>query len=193
MKMRNRFWHMLPAMVLWLMLSVFFWGWIFTFLTDAEPENKLTLFADAPVADATGLAVKLEQELKNDAIRMVKVHPFTYAMLDGEQLRRADVYIVRASHVEEYREWFAPLPAGFVPEGEEDAVLLLEGVPWGLRIYDAAGGTGIAREHIGYHDPSLPDEDFYLMFGKASVHLTANEGGVDDEAVHLAETLLTIP
>ena len=196
MKKVKQLWNLLPAMILWLMLSAFFWGWIFTFLTDTEPENKLTLFVDAAVTDGTGLAVKLEESLLSDTIRMVKVHPFSYAMLDGEQLRCSDAFIVRASHVEEYREWFAPLPSEFAAcadPADASVLLLPDGAPCGLRVYEAATGEGIAAEYISYHDPALPDEDFYLIFGKASVHLTANGGGLDDEAVRLAEAFLSLP
>ena len=194
MKPLKRLWNLLPAMILWGMLSVFLWGWIFTFLTDTQPENKLTLFIDAAVTDGTGLAVQLEETLLDDTISMVKVHPFTYAMLDSEPLRQSDVYIVRASHVEEYREWFAPWSVGFsVKDGSDEALLLLDGAPYGIRVYDAATGTGIGQNFINYHDPALPDEDYYLMLGKASLHLTANEGGLDDRAILLAEAILALP
>ena len=194
MKPMKRLWNLIPAMILWGMLSVFLWGWIFTFLTDTKPENKLTLFVDAAVTDGTGLAVQLEETLLDDTISMVKVHPFTYAMLDSEPLRQSDVYIVSASHVEEYREWFAPWSVGFsAKDGSDDALLLLDGAPYGIRVYDTATGTGIAQAFIDYHDPALPDEDYYLMLGKASLHLTANEGGLDDRAILLAEAILALP
>ena len=194
MKPMKRLWNLIPAMILWGMLSVFLWGWIFTFLTDTQPENKLTLFVDAAVTDGTGLAVQLEETLLDDTISMVKVHPFTYAMLDSEPLRQSDAYLVRASHVEEYREWFAPWSVGFsVKDGSDEALLLLDGAPYGIRVYDAATGTGIAQAFIDYHDPALPDEDYFLMLGKASLHLTANEGGLDDRAILLAEAILSLP
>lgn len=194
MKPAKRLWNLIPAMILWGMLSVFLWGWIFTFLTDTQPENKLTLFVDAAVTDGTGLAVQLEETLLDDTISMVKVHPFTYAMLDSEPLRQSDAYLVRASHVEEYREWFAPWSVGFsVKDGSDEALLLLDGAPYGIRVYDAATGTGIAQAFIDYHDPALPDEDYFLMLGKASLHLTANEGGLDDRAILLAEAILSLP
>ena len=191
MKPLKRLWNLLPAMILWGMLSVFLWGWIFTFLTDTKPENKLTLFIDAAVTDGTGLAVQLEETLLDDAISMVKVHPFTYAMLDGEPLRQSDAYIVRASHVEEYRDWFAPLPEGLTATSPD--LLVLDGLPYGIRVYEAATGTGIAQAFLTYHDPALPEEDFYLMLGKASLHLTANPGGLDDRAILLAEAFLNLP
>lgn len=195
MKTLKKLWHLLPALLLWLMLSVFFWGWIFTFLTDAPAQNKLTLFVDAPVTDATGLAVQLEEGLLNEHIRMVKVHPFTYAMLDGEPLRTADVYIVRAGNVQEYREWFAPLPDGFadaVSAAPED-VLTLDGVALGVRIRRGGEDGGVAAGFVDYRQPGLPEEDFYLMLGKASLHLPGNEAAVDTMALRLAERLLLIP
>lgn len=194
MKKLKRFFDLVPALILWLMLSVFLWGWIFTFLTDTKPENKLSLFVDATVTDGTGLAVKLEETLLDDTIRMVKVHPFTYAMLDSEPLRQADVYLVRASHVEEYREWFAPLPERFADAMRvgEDSLFVLDDTVYGIRIWNGQEGTGIAQSYIDYHDPTLPDEDYYLIFGRESLHLTGNENGLDDQAVLLAETLLFI-
>lgn len=188
MKKLKLLWDLLPAMVLWLMLSVFLWGWIFTFLTDTKPENKLTLFADTAVTDATGLAVRLEETLKDGPIRMVKVHPFTYAMLSSEALRGADVYLVRASHVQEYREWFAPLPEGFAAaqQAQPDALLTADGTTAGLRVYDAAQKTGPAGAYIAYQDASQPEEDFYLFFGNGSTHLD------DGLALRLAEQLLLI-
>ena len=121
-------------------------------------------------------------------------------LLDSEPLRQSDGYIVRASHVEEYRDWFAPLPEGLAQAGTPDGtaiddadLLLLDGAPYGIRVYEAATGEGIAMEQIDYHDPALPDEDFYLLLGKASVHLTDNENGLDNEAIRLAEAILNLP
>lgn len=190
----KRFWDLIPALILWLMLSVFLWGWIFTFLTDTKAENKLSLFVDATLTDGTGLAVQLEETLLDDTIRMVKVHPFTYAMLDSEPLRHADVYLVRSSHVEEYRDWFAPLPEGFADAMlvEEGSILVLEDAAYGIRIWNAAENTGIAQRYIDYHDPALPDEDYYLFFGRESLHLSGNGNGQDNKAVQLAETLLVV-
>ena len=190
---RKRLWNLIPAMLLWAMLSIFFWGWIFTLITDTEPENKLTVFADAAIPDATALAVRLEQEVLGGQIRMVKAHPFTYAMLSSEGLRRSDVYIVRESHLEEYREWFAPLPEGFAAALPALRLWQPEGVPTGILIWDAETGEGAAKTYITYSDPALPDEDCYLLFGAASLHLTGNPGSVDNAALQLAEALLGLP
>ena len=189
----KRLWNLIPAMLLWAMLSIFFWGWIFTLITDTEPENKLTVFVDAAIPDATALAVRLEQEVLGGQIRMVKAHPFTYAMLSSEELRCSDAYIVRESHLEEYREWFAPLPEDFAATLPAARLWQPEGVPTGVLIWDAETGMGAAQSYITYSDPALADEDCYLLFGAASPHLTGNPGSVDDAALQLAETLLSLP
>lgn len=183
MEKLKRFWNLVPALILWLMLSIFLWGWIFTFLTDTAPENKLTLFVDAAVPEATGLAVKLEEIALDDTIRMVKVRPFSYAMLDGEPLRRADLYIVREGNLEEYGDWFAPLPEDFSDIGQ---IWEKDGVPMGVKVYDHETGLGAAAAYITYENPQYPDEDYYLLFGKASAHLK------DGRALPMAMQLLDI-
>lgn len=135
----------LPAMLLWLVISVVLWCWVFTFLTDTAPKNKIALFINAPSCRDTELALVMEKS-KPEAIRMVKVHPFSYAMLDSEQITQADLYILRGSEAEQYGDWFA-----------EDCVRIRKaGQPNGLDAY------------ISF---AAPEEDWYLFIGKNSVHL----------------------
>ena len=68
-----------------------FTGFVFNRITDTAPENKIVLFADCEVQNAPDLAEKLEKEL-DGAVRMVKIHPFTYAMFDSSRLKQADLY-----------------------------------------------------------------------------------------------------
>ena len=180
---------LLPLMLCWAVLSVLVWGWIFTFLTDAPAENKLTVFLDVPAVNNTPLAVLLEEEA-GEGIKMVKVNAFTYAMMDDSEITAADVYIVSASEVETYRDWFRPLP-----EELADAVdvLLLDGEPWGLRIYDGETRTGAALGYVQYTAPGEAEEDHYLFLGGASLHVPGNENAVDAEAVSLVQRLLNIP
>ena len=112
----------IPPMVLIFMASVLLWGFVFTRITDTAPEKKLVLCVDAPVPEATALAVKLE-ETKGSGIRMIQVRPFTYAMLDSTILRTADAYIVKASNLEAYRAWFAPLPATMADAAGEEGLI----------------------------------------------------------------------
>lgn len=180
---------LVPLMLFWAMISVLLWGWIFTFLTDAPPAEKLTVFFDVPAVNSTPLAVLLEEEA-GEGIRMVKANPFTYAMMDDTEISAADVYVVSASEAETYRDWFRPLPEELREAGE---VLLMDGEPWGLRIYDGQTRTGAAAGYVQYTAPGETEEDHYLFFGGASLHVPGNEGALDDEAVRLVQRLLKIP
>ena len=71
----------LPA-VLWAMTAVLFTGFVFNQITDTSPENKIVLYADCELQNAPVLAEKLEKAL-DGAVRMVKIHPFSYS---GEDL-----------------------------------------------------------------------------------------------------------
>ncbi len=173
---------LIPLLILWLMLSIFLWGFVFNLITDAPPAEKLTLCVDAETPEATRLAVLLE-EMLGGKVRMVKVRPFDYAMFDSAALTGADLFIVPSSHVETYQEWFRPLP-----EEMKDQAHLLEigGVVYGVRAYNAAADQGIAKNCIQYTGSNGVKEDYYLFFGNRSVHLKANENAVDNAAVDAA-------
>lgn len=184
----RRFFSLVPALILWFMLSVLVWGFVFTRITDTDPAHKITLFVDCEVTDATGLAVKLEEKLDGN-IRMVKVHPFTYAMLDGGQLKAADLFIIRTDHMETYREWLTPLPEEMRGYADE---CVLDGEPWGVLAYDSQAQTGIASNYIHYLPPGEPEDDYYLCFGNQSVHSTAQPNAVDNAAADAAKLLLNL-
>ena len=150
----------LPA-VLWAMIAMVFTGFVFNQITDTVPENKIVVFADCEIQNAPDLAEKLEREL-NGAVRMVKIHPFTYAMFDSSRLKQADLYLVPESHREEYREWFL----------QEDR----------LTAFDPASGI-IAADAYFLYDPS---EIYCLYTGKSSVHLE------DGLARQVAELILSL-
>ncbi len=148
MKKCKTLFNLIPLMLGWLVLSVIFWGWIFTFLTDTAPENKIVLYIDAEVPDDTALSLAME-EYGAPGIQMVQARPFTFAMMGNSDIDRADLYIVPASHAGEYGEWFA--------EGE------------GIPVYDPTAGIGAATAYIDY-----TDEVYYLYYGANSAHL--NDG-----------------
>lgn len=185
MKRMKRFFDLVPAMLLWAMLSIFLWSFVFNFLTDADPAEKLVVFIDAPLTEETRLALALE-EAAGDAISMVQVRSFAYAMMGSEEIERADVYIVGESAADDYRDWFAPLPEAL----QTGTLLELDGVPCGVKVYDAATGEGLAPEIIGYTAPGKVHEDHYLFIGKNSLHASGHENAVDNEAVSCALTLL---
>lgn len=161
MKKLKPFFDLLPAMLLWLMLSIFLWGFVFSALTDIPSQEKITLFVDAPLVQEARLAASLEEAI-DAPLRAVQVRAFAYAMMSSDEIEQADLYIVSAADVEAYRDWFAPLPPALQARGE----LMLDGQPYGIRVYDAAGQTGIALENISYGS-----QDYYLLFGANSLHL----------------------
>lgn len=169
----------LPMLAVWLIISLFGWGLVFTRITDTSPRNKIVLCVDAPVREADALAAALEDALAG-GVRMVKVYPFSYAMFDSSTLTDADLFIVPVSHVDTYREWFAPLPDGM---RNEAGVLTVDGAPLGLPAFDPETGRGIAQAYVDYRTPEGKEETFYLLFGAKSLHVTGHAGSVD----HLAE------
>lgn len=188
MKKRKGFSDLAPLMLLWLMLSVLIWGWIFTFLTDTAPENKIVLFADAVTPGAEDMALALEEHLA-EGIQMVKVYPFTRAMMNGDELEGADLFIVGASKVEVYRELFRPLPEEMLEAGD---ILKIEGQPLGVKIFDQASGKGGAGRYITYLNEYGEPEDFYLFFGAKSLHVAGNEQAVDHQAVKFAQLIMNM-
>lgn len=171
---------LLPLLILWAMLSIFLWGFVFSHITDTDPAHKITLCVDGEVPRATDLAVLMEEKLE-DAVRMVKVRPFSYAMFNTNTLTEADLFLVPASHIEEYLDWFAPLPPEYA---EKEGAWMLDGVPYGYRAEKPAS------EFIAYDTEECGD--YYLLFGIQSVHLNENENAVDNLAVTAAEILLSI-
>ena len=179
---------LIPLLILWMMLSILLWGFVFNLITDAPPAEKITLCVDAETPGATKLAVQLEETL-DGKVRMVKVRPFDYAMFDSGTLTGADLFIVPASHVETYQEWFSPLPEELRDQG---LPLEIGGTVYGVRAYNAAAGTGIAKDCIQYGEPKGEKEDYYLFFGKNSVHTIENENAADNTAVDAALRLFDL-
>ena len=179
---------LIPLLILWLMLSIFLWGFVFNLITDAPAAEKITLYVDAETPGATQLAVQLEERL-GGKVRMVKVRPFDYAMFDSSALTNADLFIVPGSHVETYLEWFSPLPEELRDQGLS---LEIGGTAYGIRAYKAVDDTGIAKECIQYIGPNGVKEDYYLFFGKSSIHIAENESAQDNIAVDAARCLLDL-
>ncbi|MBR5960586.1 MAG: hypothetical protein IKZ98_06285 [Clostridia bacterium] len=155
---------LLPLLGIWAFVAVFFSSFVFYQITDTVPANKLTLYVDGEVQNETRLAVLLEKDLPSP-IRMVQVHPFTYAMFGSDALRAADLYIVPDSDREQFSDWFAP--------GEES-------VP----VHDPETGVSVADSWILY----TPEETYRLYLGAGSSHL---EDGLARQGAELLMNLKT--
>ena len=183
MQFLKNVWSQLHRFMLWALLSTVFWAWIFTLVTDTVPEKKVTVYVLTEECRSTELALQLE-ETKPEGIKMIKVHPFSYAMFDDGELLSADLYVVSAPEVEEYRSSFAVIESETWDWGDRE-LYRLDGQVCGVKIYDAATGEGAAKSYLGY----APDTDYYLFFNVASLHL----GDGDGAALRVAEHLLKLP
>lgn len=161
---RPQWGKLLPLLGIWALVAVFFSSFVFYQITDTVPANKLTLYIDGEVQNETRLAVLLEKGLPSP-IRMVQVHPFTYAMFGSDALRAADLYIVPDSDLEQFADWFAP--------GEESVL-----------VHDPESGVSVADTWILY----TPEETYRLYLGAASAHL---EDGLARQGAELFMNLKT--
>lgn len=154
--------EMIPLLLAWTVVAGMLGGFIFLRVTDAPPENKITIYMDGKIQNAAELAYRLERQLPAP-IRKVQIRPFTYAMFSSEELRSADLYIVPRAHLAEYRDWFLPDQEGKV-------------------MYDPEEGLSIAEKWLIYESP----EPYLLLRGAGSCH---REDGLAERA---AATLLML-
>lgn len=163
MSVMKKVFSQLHTFVLWALVSAIFWSWVFTFVTDASPDKKVTVYVKAPEVRATALAAALEESMP-EGLRMIQVHSFDYVMFGVDEFYRGDIFILPASETETYAELLAPL------DGVRENVA-----------YDAAAGEGVATDYIRYGD-----EDYFLYLGTGSGHLE------DGRAQAVAQALLAM-
>ena len=185
----GRFFSLVPGLILWGMFSLLLWCWIFSLITDTAPAKKISLYVDGTVSRPVELAAMLE-EILPEGIRMVKVHPFSYAMMDSESIRRADLFILPEQEIDVYREWLAPLPEDLSPEPQ--GLLVRDSIPLGIPVYDAEAALCAAGSCISYAESGYPDQTWYLCFGSQSLHTPGVPGALDSTAVMIAESLIHV-
>ena len=156
--------QLIPLLGVWLLVAVIFGSFVFYQITDTDPAHKLTLYVDGEVRNEAQLAALLEKELP-EPIRMVQVHPFSYAMFGSDALRAADLYIVPDSDLEQFADWFAP--------GEES-----------VTVHDPETGVSVAGTWLLY----TPEETYRLYLGANSAHL---EDGLARQGAELLINLKT--
>ena len=193
MKKRSIF-DRVPLYLLWALFAVLLTMGLFQLVTDTSRAHKLTLMVNAQEVQDTALMRTLSEDLP-DGIRMIKVRPFSYAMLSENSLKEADMWLIRASDFERFLPDLGPV-AGYKenhPEHEYFTVLNGEDEIWGVKVYDAASGSGALKDYVGYAPAGAEEtpEDWYLVFNPASLHIGKN--GQDTAAFTLAERLLTLP
>lgn len=175
--------------ILCIMFTAIFWMWIFGLATNSKPERKVCLFADVPVMDNVALSVRLEDALPQSSMR-VEARPFSYFMWNPDAILTGDLVLVRETDVRDYAPSFAPLDETTFPGAD---FLVLDGVPMGIRVYDAAAGTGKAAAFMDYCSENTKKENVYLFIYANSLHAKSLTGqGLDDTALGVARLFLTL-
>ena len=155
---------LIPLLGIWALTALIFGSFVFYQITDTDAAHKITIYVDGQVRNEAQLAARLEKELP-DPVRMVQIHPFSYAMFGSAVLKAADLYIVPDSDRDQFADWFAadrdPVPA-----------------------FEPGTGAPAAGEWILYN----PEETYRLYTGAGSSHL---EDGLARRAAEILLTLTT--
>lgn len=170
--------------ILWLLLSVIFWAWIFTAVTDTVSSKKVVIYANVPAIREYELAEELEKT-KPEGIRMIKVRSAEYSGFDASSLDEADIFILSASDIEANTERLSPI-VGF--EGEK--LLFVGDEAYGICVFDPESGTECASRYIDYSIEGVPTEGYYICFNIRSTHTEKLNGSKDNAALLAAEELL---
>lgn len=186
MRTFKRILSQIPLCLAWIIISTVFWGWIFTLATDTVPAKKVTVFIDAYKVEDTYLSARLEEDMPS-GLKMIKVHPFSYTVFDSHTINNADIFIVRAGDIETYITEFIPISA----DGEHE-YYYHDGSPYGIKVYDAKTGEGIASEYITYYTSQTEEYDCYLFFCKNSPHIGKENGAADGFAFDIADILINL-
>lgn len=168
--------------VVWILLSTVIWSWLFNIKTDAPPQKKITVYIEADEVRDDALAEYLNSK-KPEKIKMIKVHPFSYAFFDEHSLTNADIYIVDADNAEKYLDSFLPLETS----DENIEYFVCNGIAYGIKIFDAETGDGAAEEYIDYGN-----RDYYLFYGVNSTHAGKINGSKDGYALDIADEIFKL-
>lgn len=160
--------------VLWALISVFFWGWVFSLAGDAPRAKKLTVFTSVEAIDCAALKAALSERLP-DGINLVQVHPFRYAAFDTSEAEAADIFIVTEEEAKSMAKYLSHIEGddGLVVDGAVIAVVLIP--------EEVFKNTEFLLTET--HEP------VYICFGSRSVHTKSLNGSSDDAALELFDTI----
>ncbi len=169
-------------------LSFFLWGWIFGMVNDTTAFKKVSVYIDCDSCRDMELRLELEKE-PPEGIKLIPVHTLDYVVFDETTMFQGDILVLRESQFPNYKDALTPL-AGAESRFEGCQLLEDQGAVYGLKVYDAATGTGILADYVVFQNPGEKPEDFYLFFFKQSRHLGAINGSRDEAAFQVARTLM---
>lgn len=171
--------------VFWAIISVVFWAWIFTRITDAPAANKLILYADLPELDRPALAAALEADMP-ETIRFAEARAFMDEYFSAANVAKGDVYIVPEENAQLYLPSFTPIDESAFPDRP---LYRSEGKAYGVCVYDEDRDIRIGTQYVLYET----GHRYYLFFNADSVHLGAWKESADDAALRAARAFLSLP
>ena len=125
--------------VLWLVVSFFFWAWIFTLITNAPPGTKVVLYAGLPAMERDALSTALEAD-KPENIRYVETWMFSDEMFNPANIATGDLFIVATGQVNQYLGTFQPLGEGDFPDLAEKVQSMASAFTMRLRAFGSEAG-----------------------------------------------------
>ena len=171
--------------LLWAILSVVFWAWIVSLITNAPAGKKVVLYVDLDAMDREALSAALEQDMPNN-IKYVEPLLFVDTMFEPAGVTKGDLFIVSESQAEGVLQDLSSIDETAFP-GQRFYVR--DGKAYGVLLYDEAADVRIAARYLAYE----PGQTYYLFFNAKSGHIAPWNDAADDAALRAAQTLLTLP
>lgn len=190
---------------LWLMLMIFAWEAVFTFITKPNEKESVYLFCGVENAK-TGVMYADLEKIKPEYVKNVDVYACSVRVdaFDSVFITRGrtegDIFILPDTYCEEktMKACFYPMDSSFVEEifGEdaECGKALCDGKAYGVKIYDKETDNGKAKAYFTYTYFDSNGEkqavgDYYLFFNKKSLHLGKLTDSDRDGALKLAQAV----
>lgn len=170
--------------------------------THCQPRNDERIYVFAPVYDCdTSAFVNECKKGADETIREVSIkHGIpgkddTYRIF-GAYYDSVDFYILPFSWVTKINSISAHYTKEkineLIPNSSDKALLHDDKNFYGIKVYDAATDSGSMKSIFTYTAEGVEQEDYYLIFREASIHIKGLSKSGSDNALKIANHLLTI-
>ena len=191
--------------VLWTLLVIFVWEIAFTIITQPKEKESVYLFLGVEDAKADEMYAHLEAA-KPDYVRHLditaystRITGFDYLFVTRGQLQ-TDIFVLPESYCDPFvmTSTFYPMDLNTVKELFGDDAdcdkAVYDGKAYGVKIYDKVANVGRATTYLTYtytdnNGGNQAVGDYYLFFGKKSVHLGKLTGSDNNGALILAQAI----
>ena len=173
--MLRKYWYLY---LIWVVVAVMAWDMIFAFLTKVPKEEKVEIFVGEQDDDWDDIEQlcndKMPKYLKKVNVRRYTVSQIQFVEMLQIQGSVADIFILPESKVQEAKVYYLPLDT----EKAQNVFGIVE--------FYEIDGTAYGIQINGHST----EEDYYMFFGSASVHLGDWNDSSMDGAIALAEVIL---